>query len=270
MVIKIPKYEYHVLRTSAFTNALVEFEESDLGKSFSELVNDRRYRLTQEGLSYRMINHWEREGLLVNARAEGKGWRKFSIIDQLWVAIIKELRDFNFSIKQIRAVKNYLRRTEDDTKEGWGLLEFYLSRVLVLKMPVYLIVLENGEASPVLYEEYIKSMAFNSSFPNHIRININELLVKLFPGKVERPDQTIPQTLNPKELEILFTIRFDDWESITVKRRNGVIDMLEITSMENASSKIVDIFKKGDYQDIEIKRGNGKVQCIRRTEKKKL
>ena len=62
------------------------------GGEFRENLNKKRYKLADEKLSSRVLNHWHKIGVIDDDRPEGKGWRKFSISEMMWISIVKTLR----------------------------------------------------------------------------------------------------------------------------------------------------------------------------------
>jgi len=55
-----------------------------------------------------------------------------------------------------------------------------------------------------------------------------------------------------------------------VKRKEGKIEYLEATETLSADTRLTEIIKEQDYQNIEIKTANGKTVCIKRTIKRKV
>jgi len=66
------------------------------------------------GQSYRTINNWDQHGLLENSRIEKTSWRKFSLMDCVWIKIISDLRTFGYPLKKLRIVKDNLWKTGKD------------------------------------------------------------------------------------------------------------------------------------------------------------
>ena len=63
---------------------------------------EKKYRLTEENLSYRVVSHWEKLGLISSNRPADKGWRKYSIYDLMWLHIVMELRSVGYPLEQIK------------------------------------------------------------------------------------------------------------------------------------------------------------------------
>ena len=65
-------------------------------------------------ISYRTINNWEANGLMLSERANNRNWHKFSFIDFIWLNIIFELRQLGFPLTKIRKLKDFLNEHIDD------------------------------------------------------------------------------------------------------------------------------------------------------------
>lgn len=70
-----------------------------------ETINKPQLTVNDLGLSYRTINYWDNNNLLLGTRKNDKGWRKFSFIDFIWINIVQSLREFGFSADAIHKIK---------------------------------------------------------------------------------------------------------------------------------------------------------------------
>tara|TARA_R100001377_G_scaffold6141_1_gene3371 strand:- start:465 stop:740 length:276 start_codon:yes stop_codon:yes gene_type:complete len=79
-----------------------------------------------------------------------------------------------------------------------------------------------------------------------------------------------PSDLNENETKALRMIRDSKYHTITIVKREGKIEMLESIERISERTRIVDILKDHNYQNIELKQANGKIVCLNRTVKTKL
>ena len=56
----------------------------------------------------RVISHWESFDLFDFPKDKGQKWRKFSFVEYVWIEIIRQLREFGFSLETTKAVKQEL------------------------------------------------------------------------------------------------------------------------------------------------------------------
>jgi|GEM_PF-3456591 len=66
------------------------------------------------GISYRTINNWEANGLMLSERANSRNWHKFSFIDFVWLNIVFELRQLGFPLTKIKKLKDFLSENIDE------------------------------------------------------------------------------------------------------------------------------------------------------------
>lgn len=233
-------------------------------------LRSKRKVLESENLSYRIINHWESEGLISDVRPSGKGWRKYSMIDRFWIEIIIELRSFGYPLELIKKIKQrFEHRSETESDSCMPFLEGYFVLAFFYKTPCYLLAFPNGEAiltTPAAYN-FADEVG---SIGNHIKVNLNRMLQKLFPEMDLAPKYKNAIELSPEEMELMLFVRTGDYESITVKRKSGKIEYIEGTETLSADARLTEILKEQDYQNIEVKTANGKVVCIKRTIKRKV
>jgi DNA-binding transcriptional MerR regulator len=72
-------------------------------------VHEKRFTIKDVGLNYRWITHWQEKDLLFGEYEEGK-WRKFDLIEFIWLKMIILMRKFNISLDRIREIKTNLNQ----------------------------------------------------------------------------------------------------------------------------------------------------------------
>jgi DNA-binding transcriptional MerR regulator len=73
----------------------------------SENIKTRQFTMTDVGISSRLLNHWDKSGLLMEDYEERK-WKKFNLIEYTWLQIVSEMRKYDLSHENIRNVKQSL------------------------------------------------------------------------------------------------------------------------------------------------------------------
>lgn len=81
------------------------FEKSDFYKKFTNNLYCHETSIDKQNISYRVLNHWDEEGLLECIKDSGKGWRKFNLIQGFWVYTIQILRKMGLSFESLGKVK---------------------------------------------------------------------------------------------------------------------------------------------------------------------
>jgi hypothetical protein len=216
--------------------------------------------------SSRVINNWEKEGVInKDITSEGK-WRKFSKVDAVWINIVTELREFGLSLEKIKTVKSQLF---DVTVKTFTPLEYAIIYTIIAE-PILLIVYSDGKIS-LMPESAYKSSLGNKTISSHIYLNLLAFIEKEFP---KANFHTIgignDYSLTEKELKLLYYLRTGDFDHIKVTLKNGEIYLLESERKVSISTKITDLIKKGDFQNIEVKTESGRIVHISQKEKIKL
>jgi len=236
-------------------------EEIDCSKA----INEKKNRLETKEVSYRIINHWEDQGLITCDRPSNKSWRQYSFMDLVWFQIIVELRNFGLPLDGIRKAKKSLEWLKEKfSYSEFPLLEFHTVHALLNRLPAYLLVFSNGDSEPLSANSYIASTKLYN-LNSHIRINLNSILQRLLPDKDLSPQFEKTIEVSSEEFDLLFMIRMQNYESITIKTNSGTIERLEASKSEKQDSRIIDLINSGDYQNIEIIQRDKKIVHIKKT-----
>ncbi len=75
--------------------------------SLSRVLREKQFTLADVRVTYRWISHWHKMGLLIGSYEEGK-WKKFDLIEYVWLKMIMQMRKFNLSLEMIKRVKENL------------------------------------------------------------------------------------------------------------------------------------------------------------------
>jgi DNA-binding transcriptional MerR regulator len=75
--------------------------------TLQERIKERRLTVKDIGVDYRWIDHWHSKGLLIGTYQDRK-WRKFNLVEFVWLKMIVKMREFNLSLETVKAVKDEL------------------------------------------------------------------------------------------------------------------------------------------------------------------
>ena len=233
---------------------------------------NKKYKVKKDNnITYRIINHWTKLGLLDDARDSDKEWRKFSPTDNVWMHIMSELRRFGFSNEKILNVKKWLFDSEKDDKEIETKLFCYYLTLALSNYPVYLFVLEDGFADIATEDEIEASEHFNFTNANYLKISINNIVNKLFKrgDKKLKRDPKVP--LKKGELDLIFMLRQEKYTKIEVISKDGKIERINSSEkIDDKNKKLIDLIREKKFQKIRIEVENGEPVIIERTEKNKI
>jgi DNA-binding transcriptional MerR regulator/stalled ribosome alternative rescue factor ArfA len=182
--------------------------------------NEQLHKLEDSKLSSRVLNHWYESGIITDDRPNGKGWKKFSLSELVWIQIVLKLRVFGLNLKKIKEVKNQLDYYNSIGKiSKCPLLDFYIIVAGDSKMPVKLIVFESGQAELLRQIDIDIANQLDCITEDYISIDINKLLEKLLIKKKIKTDylsySDIPKSPIVKQIENSLTA--NDIQSVTIK-----------------------------------------------------
>ena len=253
-----------------FQIARADFLYGEEQQQFREWLSNKKYSLKdiKDEATYRTINHWDSLGLLEDERKTKEGWRKFNVIDLVWIQIISELRRFGLSLDKIKVAKQSIFYLEYKPENKSYFLDLFIS-CCFNKYIVYILIFENGHAEFATEEEYEWSL---TSLPldSHILISLSKILIKLFPKGKFGKLHSFKENLSFEEAKILNLIRNNKYETVSIRFKDGKVNLFEGKESISDKERIINILKENKYQDIEIKQADGKIVSIKRTEKVKI
>lgn len=258
----------------AFTNEMFEqgfatyFDKLGQNK-ISLVLNSRERNIKLASVTYRQLNSWDDKELLTTERVEENSWRKFSIIDALWIKIIQELRSFGLSTEQIKVAKDSLAYGASKHRVAMPILEFYIAFAIGNKMPVLLLVFKDGVAVPTNYTQYRVAQQL-AELENHIQINLNKLLQSLFPDVDLTANHNADLLPNVDEMELLAFLRIGNYEKVEIFYKGGKMQVLEGLERLDADKLVMEAIREHSYQKIEVVVENGKTVALNRKVKKKI
>lgn len=257
-----------VYRNEAFDIGFYQYFKNAGNNRISQVLNSKERNVKFDTITYRQLNSWEKEGLLTTGR-EGREWRRFSIMDAVWVKLLKELRDFGMTWEHLKVTKQSLEFASEKCGVAMPLLEFYTAFAIAGKMPVLILVFKDGVAVPANFTQY-KVAQEVKGIDNHIQISLNEMLQGFFPDVDLRPKHKIEFPLSVNEMELLAYLSIGDFEKITVKFNKGEMEKFEGVQRVKAKKRIEEMMREHHYQDIQIQEEGGEITAIFQTIKKKF
>lgn len=88
------------IHTNSYKDLLSNISYQEAYKS----IKERIFLKKDLGISYRELNHWSTLGILLENNQKGK-WRKFNVIELIWIEFLKELRYYNIPIIVLQIIK---------------------------------------------------------------------------------------------------------------------------------------------------------------------
>ena len=265
-----------------FENKMSNLQLEEIDKQFIRYMVDKRllderknintpYKgMAEMGLTYRLINHWEQNGIIeVERGVDGQGWRKFSFMDQIWIRFVVELRSFGISLENIKTIYDQLRTNDIDYSPSvYPRLEFFIHYFINYKTPIKLIILKDYKVL-ICTKEELESAEKDNLLDSYISINLHKLIQQVLKKSFYKPNYNEEIKLSEKEIKILYHLRIGNYKSVKVLFKDGKIERLE-GEIVNVEKKIHEIMLENEYDEITITRENGEVVNTKRKIKIKL
>ncbi len=234
-----------------------------------DLVNERRYDVSETDITYRMIGNWDQNGLLPPGVRQGLGWRKFTFIEMVWLRIIRHLRDFGLSLEKIELTRECILQLNEENNT-YDSFEYYIVNTWKNSLDPYVIVVADGHADIATLPE-IKSLGGLIGHRDMLLISLASVIEEM---NEEVEEKSGIFTLTKKYKELLLEINSKDNTEVSVKIRNG--EMFEI----NSTSTILDpkhardmqrkIKQAGLYASVTEQIEKGQQKSIKITKHKRL
>lgn len=203
------------------------------------MFNKEQFTVINTGIPYRLINHWDKGGLLANsARDSEKGWRKFSIVEVAWIRIIKHLRNFGVSLEKIAKAKKGIMR-----RDGYFYrkFEFYLFVALFTNADPYVVILADGTgnlSSPAEIELFRAAQ----EHADMLLIPLRHILKEV---GIDVPAVTVASFVDEKEQFLRQSLYEQGNKEIKIKLENGKgIREIETTKVEPRNPQLHKITKQ--------------------------
>jgi len=168
-------------------------------KRFSDWVN-RKYLEISDIQSPRVLNHWEKNNIIPISGSYKKHTRRiYSLIDLLWLLILKELREFGVPLQSLYGIKHWIstfpanKELPDLPKEYYKVinervsnstnynLEFAFYHCFVERKLAYLVTNSLGEGRVLSHTDLMLEVN-NMVVANMVIINIHAMCNSFIPN----------------------------------------------------------------------------------------
>ncbi|HBD24592.1 MAG: hypothetical protein A2566_02625 [Candidatus Zambryskibacteria bacterium RIFOXYD1_FULL_40_13] len=218
-----------------------EFEKYHSSKEYEGFWRNMRikkFNVVDTEVNYRMMHHWGVNDLLPDGVIEGGAWRKFTLVELVWVKAIVRMRNAGISLDKIKLAKESLIKF-DKKKESYPLLEFYIAQALSTQNDPCIIVISNGDT----YLGSISEVKFDKIFKNHfdvLLLSLGSILTNLG----FKVSEDIVSFLSEEEGVTLSELRSVTNKKVEVQLNRGKIFQIESTEVIQNPPSYLDIQKK--------------------------
>lgn len=251
------------------------YREDEKFKKFHKQITEKTHPISTTEESYRVINHWDEKKLLLNSPNRDAGWRKFSIVDILWISIIRELRSIGLGIPEITIVKNKIFKSFSFNKSAdTTYFEVFIMLAHTKKADVSLIVLPDGNSALTNEEDLQSAEVLFSRYKTFIKISINTLLAEILKNPELGKKNTHLLALDEKQTELLIRpFEDENLKAANLTYRQGKLEKIDFVydeqNPEDLVTKIHKLLRDKERKEIIIKQEDGgKVTLLRNVSKK--
>ena len=238
-------------------------------KNFRVSVNERRFSAGETDITYRMIGHWDESNLLPEGLRENAGWRKFTLVERIWIQIIKHLREFGLSLDKIALARECIMEWNKKT-DTYDMFEYYIFKSWKSTLDPYIIVIADGHADIATLPE-IKSLQNMIGCRDMLLISLAAIIEELGVSVEEKRNLF---NLPDDYIAILSEIQSGNDGDLKIKVKSGKIKEIETTSsIENPDlmKKIQkDVRDEGAYGTITTEMVGGVAKSMRVTKRKRF
>ena len=229
-------------------NFFEEFIPSDI--SIKKQFNLQNFKVDDKRLSSRILHHWYKTGLITDNRPNGKGWKKFSFSEIVWISIVIKLREFGLDLQRIKKVKEQIDYyNTKNSKSKCPLLDFYMLVAISSTIPIKFIVFESGQAEIVKQSDIDIANQLNLINEDFISIDINKLLDKALTKKKVKADyfNSIKTSDNPLFTQLEESLSKNNIQSVTIKTndKDYLIDEVFFTKDGKEARTITNMLQYG-------------------------
>ncbi|MEI8124594.1 MAG: MerR family transcriptional regulator [Parachlamydiaceae bacterium] len=248
---KLPRSlpEITMFRGDQFMINLIKIHESPKCQKTIEGFRSRTLSLKKDDATYRVLSHWDNLDLLECERDGEKGWRRFNLIERLWVQVIIRLRKIGLSLEQIKLSKPFF--FEQISSKCWiSYVEYYCLSALILGRPVKLLVLEDGQAEFLDYAE-LNGIEEWTSLRHFISLSVNQMLSTVLnkPLKINHP---LEREVSLHQYQICDLIDSEDFDFMKIVKNENTMTGFEY--QKTFSGKIPEKELTDGYSNYEIRK----------------
>ncbi len=264
------------IRSSMFTIFRGETFASNLGKLMASKqvlknlneLSQRTCQLDVNLVSYRTLHHWDSMELIECGRESSKsGWRKFNLVEVLWLNVIIKFRGMGISLEKIRDAKNFFFEKIPGIELKY--VEYYLVGALYFKQPAFFVMVSDREAEFLSYEELTSAMEVGL-LNNAVLIHLNPLLNKIFKKIEVGSNFSFKRPVTNDQNTICDVIEQLDFDSIKFSKVNGKISDIEFEKGFSGKVPFREIIKNETDALISRRLAGGVVASVKLAKRAKL
>lgn len=244
-------------------------------QKLAESWSKPKVRIPDEVASYRFVNYLTNTGLLDDRReVAGKGWRKFSYVECIYLNIVVSLRKFGVKSEHIKPIYRLFSEPYDKPNQVKYMGLDWLDILIAVHCGTEfeLVIQENGAA--LILDPPMMRLLGTTATEGSLRISISSIVNKIRLAN-KLPLVTIRNTfgdlpLSDAETSTVLNMRSlrEGQERMNIKRTNKgmFVEQEKIidTDDDNFADTISELMKD-DFAEVQAVKRNGKVVNVKQT-----
>jgi DNA-binding transcriptional MerR regulator len=278
---RCPK-EFNLLnRTSGDYSDLIEEYFSGSGDGISKnrkVLNEKKYLTGDIGVSYRLLSYWAENDILPEG-VEVDGWKKFNLVELVWIRAVGRMREFGLSLDDIAEVKYWVMQW-DEKEQRYPWFEFYIALAALSPFDPYIIILPIFCFAELGTTEDIEKVKMGWDFSPNISksmllVSFKEILNEL-DIEVKSARLLFPLVGLDREIHNTISFNLEGYKELTIrlKRGGGVSEIIKSKTYSDAGDieelKSKKLKEDDFFADVVQRYSNGKVQSVEVRERKKI
>lgn len=200
-------------------------------------------------------------------RDSSQGWRRFNLIETLWLSVIKKSRELGLSLEQISKAKpSFFQKIS--LSSSIDFVDYYLIGAIFMKFPAFFIIFPEGHGEFLFHEEFDVNLHMGT-IESHISIFLNPLLNQILHKKIEW-SFPLQQTVSIKQATIIDLMNSEDFDYLHILKKKNELTDVKIVKSFSGSTKEGELEEDHENVSIENHYENGGVKTRKRTIHKKL
>lgn len=219
-------------------------------------IREKGFTVKDSGATHRVINHWTDRGLINdNARKSDQEWRKFSVVDLVWIHILMELRRFGMPLEAMKKAYQSTFFSPAKNQVEIPILEFSIFRCMIRK-PIVVIVYADGWCEYLTKSDYEFNLQIGLLEEKaYLVVNLNQCVRSVLP-KIDAPEYPLTVTPTEAELEVIGKLRKGEFDELNIQLKNGEIHSLK--TIYKSNEDVLGLIEKLEYGECKIVRQKGK------------
>jgi len=265
---------------------LISCLEADEKLDIFRRLNKRVFRVADTPLTYRQINVLDGDGLIEERRREGRGWRKFSFREMVYLQVVSEMKKYGVKHDRLEALNEGFFGRPAEESPAKSSVEGSVGDIAItcVFLGVEIFVTVDAEGRVIFWDPF-NFATLGAQSPSHVRVFLNPFVNRVIEAmhKVRLPTTASLRSLlldmgahttSEKEEKLLAIIRDRQYESIRVKKKDGEISTVyaERNHRESVITEedLIKLVRGRDFQDVKIVKRDGKIVSYKAEDTYKL